>query len=225
MSEPAQPLLNPLPAVVWALVLALAGGEAVLAAAGQGWIGGPGGLSWRLAAIERFGFAAEVQGWMIENRAAPLPALRRYLAYPWVQPGSGPAGLALVMLAALGKAVAEGQGARVVLAVTALVPPLAAATFAARAPAGGAAWLVGAMPLVFGLVGAFSFGLWARGAGARAFGLIGVLMAARLGLGLVVEVGPGWIGDLAGFGWGDALAAALAPGAAAGPAGGARRRG
>lgn len=211
------PVLNPLPGVVWALLAVVGGVEAGLIAAGQGWIGGPQGIGWRLEAIQRFAFPAEAQGWMIENRAAPARLVLRYVAYPWVQAGPAAAGLALVMLAALGKAVAEGQGARVVLAVAALVPPLAAAAFALLAPAGGAAWLIGAMPLVFGLVGAFTLGLWSRAADARArrraFGLIGVLILARLGLGLMVEVGPGWIADLAAFALGFALAAALAPGA------------
>lgn len=215
------PVLNPLPGVVWALLAVVGGVEAVLILAGQGWIGGPAGIGWRLEAIQRLAFPAEAQGWMIENRAAPARLLLRYVAYPWVQAAPAAAGLALVMLAALGKAVAEGQGARVVLAVALAVPPLAAAAFAALAPAGGAAggaaWLIGAMPLVFGLVGAFTFGLWARAADVRArrraFGLIGVLILARLALGLMVEVGPGWIADLAAFALGFALAAALAPGA------------
>jgi hypothetical protein len=211
------PVLNPLPGVVWALLLAVGGVEAVLILAGQGWIGGAAGIGWRLAAIQQLAFAADMQGWMIENRAAPARLVLRYVAYPWVQAAPPAAGLALVMLAALGKAVAEGQGARVVLAVALLVPPLAAAVFAVLAPAGAASWLIGAMPLVFGLVGAFTFGLWARAADARArrraFGLIGVLMLARLVLGLMVEVGPGWIADLAAFALGLGLAAVLAPGA------------
>lgn len=211
------PVLNPLPGVVWALLAVVGGVEAVLILAGQGWIGGPTGIGWRLEAIQRLAFPAEVQGWMIENRAAPARLLLRYVGYPWVQAAPAAAGVALVMLAALGKAVAEGQGARVVLAVALAVPPLAAAAFAALAPAGDLAWLIGAMPLVFGLVGAFTFGLWSRAADARArrraFGLIGVLMLARLGVGLLVEVGPGWIADLVAFALGFALAAGLAPGA------------
>lgn len=215
MSRPAPPpILNPLPGVVWLLLGAVAGVEAVLLAAAQGWIGGPGGIAWRVLAIERLGFAAELQGWMIEARAAPPRVLLRYLAYPWVQPGPGPAALGLVLLAALGKAVAEGQGARVVLAVALAVPPLAAAAFAALAGTG--AWLVGVMPVVFGLAGAFARGLGQAADGAarrRALGLVGVLLAGRLGVALALEAGPVWAADLVALGLGWALAALLAPGA------------
>lgn len=209
--------LQPLPGAVW-LVLALLGGvEAVLWAAGQGWIGGPGGVGWRLAALERTAFAAAHQAWMLETGQAPARLMLRYLAYGWVQAGPLPALLALAMVAALGKAVVEGQGRKVFLAVVLLVPPLAAAGFGLLAPAGDRAWLAGAMPLCFGLVGAWTRARWAAAGDAagrrRAFGLIVVLGLGRLGLGLMVEAGPAWIADLAGFALGFGLAAALAPGA------------
>lgn len=211
------PPVNPLPGVVWALILAVAGTEAVFLAAGWGWLGGPAGIGWRVQAVQSYAFAAELQGWMLETRQFPARHLVRYVAYPYVQAGPLAALFAVAMLAGLGKAVAEGLGARVVLGVAVLVPPLAAAVFGVVALGDPRAWLIGAFPLAFGLVGAFTWMLWDRARGdraaqRRAFGLIGVLMLARLGFGLVAEVGPGWAADLAAFGLGFGLAALLAPG-------------
>jgi hypothetical protein len=42
--------------------------------------------------------------------------------------------------------------------------------------------------------------------------LIVVLMLARLGMGLMVEIGHGWIADVTAFGVGFALAAMMQPG-------------
>jgi rhomboid protease GluP len=74
--------------------------------------------------------------------------------------------------------------------------------------------------MVFGLVGAYTWLLWDRAQGdparqRRAFGLIGMLMLARFGFGLLAEVGHGWIADLAAFGVGFALMAATRPGSGA----------
>lgn len=212
--DPAASPLNPLPAAVWALLVPLAGVELVLLAAAQGWIGGPAGLGWRIAAIQRLAFVGEVQAWMLETRHAPPRQLLRYLAYPWVQPGSLAALFALALVAGLGKAVAEGLGTRVLLVVALAAPALAALVFGLIMGGHELAWLIGAVPLMMGLVGAYTWMLWARAAGdparqRRAFGLIGALMLARLGFGLLAETGYGWIADLAAFGAGFGLAWAL----------------
>lgn len=210
------PPLNPLPGVVWLLLLTIAGIEALLWAATNGWIGGPQAIGWRLEAIQRFAFSGAIQEWMVDNARAPLRHLVRYVSYPFVQAGPVPAIFVLVMLAGLGKAVGEGLGwAR--LLVAALVPPvLAAAVFGAVLGGHELAWLIGGWPLVFGLVGAYTWMLWDRAAGngaaqRRAFGLIAVLMIARLGFGLLAETGHGWIADLAAFCAGLTLAAISRP--------------
>ena len=72
----APPVL-PLPGLVWAVLLALAGTEAALWAGTQGLIGGPGATGWRLIAVERLGFAAPVQTWMLDSRQFPPEHLLR----------------------------------------------------------------------------------------------------------------------------------------------------
>lgn len=209
--------VNPLPASVWLALLAVIAIEAVLTAASMGFIGGPQGLGWRVAAIERFAFSGAIQDWMLETRRAPLRHLFRYLSYPWVQPGPLAALLAVAMLAGLGKAVAEGLGTRVFLGAVLLAPPLAAAVFGLVLRDDPLAWLIGAMPMVLALVGAYTWLLWQRAGDdrrlrRRAFSLIALLMLARLGFGLLAEAGHGWIADLAAFTLGFWLAALLRPG-------------
>ena len=77
--------------------------------------------------------------------------------------------------------------------------------------------LFGGYPPVYGLIGAFTFILWAR-LGAlhanryRAFSLIGTLLAIQLLFGLLFGGGPDWIADVAGFATGFALSFVVAPG-------------
>jgi rhomboid protease GluP len=224
------PPLNPLPGAVWVIVLAIACVEAMLWAATAGWIGGPQAIGWRLEAIQRFAFSGAIQDWMIETARAPPRHLVRYLSYPFVQAGPMPALLVVVMLAGLGKAVAEGLGPTRLL-VAALVPPvLAAVVFGLILRGHDLAWLIGAWPMVFGLVGAYTWLQRDRARGdpgqqRRAFGLIGVLLLARLGFGLLAETGHGWIADLAAFALGYALMAATRPGSAGRLAARLRQRG
>lgn len=211
---PAPP--SPLPGVVWLLLALVAGVEAVLLMAAQGWIGGPMGIGWRVEAIQRLGFAAELQAWAWQRGAAPPQVLWRYATWPWVQPGPLEAVLALAILAGLGKAVALGQGARVLLAVVLLVPPGAAVAFGLAAGGAAGAWLSGAVPLIFGLAGAYLRGRLADGGlRRRLVVLLVVLLAGRVALGMAVEGRPLWAADLTALALGYGVAAALAPGALA----------
>lgn len=217
---PLAPVMNPLPGFVWLLILVLAGIEAVLALGGLGLIGAPQGIGWRLEAVQRVAFSGAIQDWMLETRRAPPRHLLRYLGYVFVQPGTLATVFVLAMLAGLGKAIGEGLGTPTLIAAALLPPVLAAAIFGLILGDHELAWLIGAWPMVFGLVGAFTWLLWQRAQGdpagqRRAFGLMGVLMLARFAFGLLAEAGHGWIADLAAFGLGFGLAALMAPGALA----------
>ncbi|NYS24713.1 rhomboid family intramembrane serine protease [Rhodobacteraceae bacterium 2376] len=209
----AAPVL-PLPGLVWAMLLALAGTEAAFWAAAQGLIGGPAGTGWRLIAVERFGFAAAVQTWMIDSRQFPPEHMLRYLSYPLVHAGALHALLSMAFIAALGKSTAasHGQGA---LAVLLVVPgALGAAVFGLLTS--GQGWLLGATPAVLALVGAWGWTQWQdpRKPHRATLGLIGGFLIARLAFGLLIEPTDIWIADLTAFALGAAMAPALAPGAA-----------
>ncbi|WP_127108855.1 rhomboid family intramembrane serine protease [Pararhodobacter zhoushanensis] len=210
--------INPLPGVVWLLVLAVLGVEAVLSAAGYGLIGGPQGVGWRLSAIQRFGFSSGIQGWMLETRQFPPQHLLRYVTFPFIHGSPMHALFGVVLLAALGKMVGERFGALRFLVLALVVPIVAAAIFGLILGDDQLGWLFGAMPMVFALVGGMTWLRW-RDAGGdrdkqrRAFALIAALMGARLAFGLIAETGPAWIAELSAFGLGFAASAlVLGPG-------------
>ena len=209
--------LNPLPGVVWLLILVVAGIEVVLSAAGFGLIGGAQGVGWRMAAIQEHGFSSALQHWMLETRRFPPDTLARYLTFPFVHGAPMHAVLSVVMLAAMGKMLAPRLGALRFLALALGVPVLAAVVFGLAVGQDRLGWLFGAMPMAFALVGAFTWLRWHEAPDAaarrRAFSLIAVLLGARLGFGLMAETGPSWVADVSAFALGFVLAAvALGPG-------------
>ncbi|MGY6534994.1 MAG: rhomboid family intramembrane serine protease [Pararhodobacter sp.] len=215
-SDRNAPPLNPLPAVVWLLILTIGGVEAVLWLGGQGIIGGAQAVGWRLEAMTRFGFSGAVQSIMLENRHLTQQGLMRYGAFSFIHGGPVHAFFVIVLLSALGKFVAEPFGTVRFLAVVVPATLGAAAVFGIVMGPHELAWLFGGMPLVFALVGAATWWRWHTAIDTlgrwRAFGLIGSLMLLRLVIGLLAESGYGWIADLAAFALGFGLSMLLAPG-------------
>ncbi len=210
--------VNPLPGAVWLLIAAFVAVEATLSAAGYGLIGGAQGVGWRITAIQRYAYSSAIQSWMIENWRFPPTHLLRYLTFPFLHGSPGHALFGAVLVAALGKMVGERFGPANFLALALGVPILAAILFGLVVGEDQLGWLFGAMPMVFALVGAFTWLRW-RDAGAdpakrrQAFALIGMLLLARLAFGLLAESGPQWIAELAAFALGfGASALLLGPG-------------
>ncbi|MFN4100989.1 MAG: rhomboid family intramembrane serine protease [Pararhodobacter sp.] len=210
--------LNPLPGVVWLLLLGLVGVELVLTLAGYGLIGGAQGVGWRIKAIERFAYTSAIQHWMWETWRFPLTSLLRYLTFSFIHGNPMHAVFSAVLVAALGKMVGERFGALPLLVLVLLVPALGALSFGIVMGQDQLGWLIGAMPMAFALVGAFTWLRFADAAGdrskqRRAFALIGILLGARLAFGLLAEAGPFWIAEVVAFALGFAASALfLAPG-------------
>lgn len=207
--------VNDLPPVVWLLVLPVAGIEAVLALAGAGYVGGPDAVGWRLDLLERFAFSPPILHWMAENSIWRAEHLLRFFSYMFVHGSTTHAVFAAVFLLALGKFTAEVYRAPAVLAVF-FGAGLAGALAYAAIP-GIEAPLFGAYPGAYGLIGAFTFILWARlgesGANRyRAFTLIGVLLGIQLIFGLLFGGGYDWVADLVGFAAGFGLSFLVSPG-------------
>ncbi len=99
--------LNPLPPVVWALVLPMVAMEAVFAIGAQGLAGGPGAVGWRLDAVQRFAFAPEYLRQMYAQNLWPLDGLMRLVTYPFVHVNFTHALFVVVILLAMGKMVGE----------------------------------------------------------------------------------------------------------------------
>lgn len=210
-----QPPVNPLPPVVWLILLPVVAMELVLSAGTFGLAGGQEGIGWRAEALQRFALSPLMLDQMWQAGQVSPDYLMRFLSYPLVHGNLTHAVFASVFILALGKFVGEVFRGWAVLVV-----------FLGAVIAGGLAYslvpglkvaLYGAYPGAYGLIGAFTFILWAR-LGAehaqrgRAFSLIGFLLGIQLLFGALFGGAPDWIADLAGFGAGFLLSFLVAPG-------------
>lgn len=214
-SDHNAPPLNPLPPVVWLLVLPVAAMEITLSLGAQRVIGGDAGIGWRLDAMERFAFLNSVFDWMVENHRYPAEQMMRFVTYPFVHANFTHALFVVVFIMALGKMVGELYRAWAVLAVfftSAIVGALVYGAFL-----NDPVPLVGGYPAVYGLIGAFTYIQWvaARFTGrsqVQAFRLIGFLLATQLLFSVIGGSNSQWVADVAGFVTGFALSFVVSPG-------------
>ncbi|NKX44100.1 rhomboid family intramembrane serine protease [Roseicyclus persicicus] len=206
---------NALPPVVVALAAVIFGLEVMFQAATAGFLGGQGGVGWRLDAIRDYGVFDEVAAYMWDNGVYPPAELLRLLTYPLIHGGFVHATFVVVFILAIGKMVAE------------VFSPLAfMALFLVSSVAGALGFvalmnspypLIGGYPGVYGLIGAFTFILWTReslrgGNRYRAFGLIGALLAIQLIFGLLQGEFGNVVADLSGFATGFLMSFVVSPG-------------
>ncbi len=210
-----QPLFNALPPAVAALALALFSVEAVLWLASDGFIGGASGIGWRRDAALEFGFPGTMLEYFDQTGTWLTAETRRFVTYPFIHFGFVHAMFVIVFLLALGKLVGEVFGNLSVLIIffgCAVVGALAYALLT-----GDPRPLVGGYPSVYGLIGAYTFILWASyGASGesqyRAFTLIGFLLGIQLIFGLLFGSGNDWVAEIAGFAFGFMISPLLARG-------------
>lgn len=207
--------VNPLPPVVTALFLLLVGVEATLWLGSKGIVGGSAAVGWRLEAIQRYAFSSNIFDWMIATGQFPAEHVIRFVSYQFVHYNFTHALFGGVLLLAMGKMVGEvfsGWATLAIFVVSGIMGALGyAVLFDSSVP------LMGSYPGVYGLIGAFTFLLWASlgevGAPqARAFSLIGMLVAIQLGFNLLFGGNPDWVADVVGFGTGFGLSFVLTPG-------------
>lgn len=206
--------VNPLPPAVWLLFAAIALPELVFSAGSAGLAGGPGAVGWRLSALTDYAFSGEAFDFMRRTGRLMPEHVMRCVTYLFVHGSFTSALFAGVLLLAMGKMVGEVMGGWAVILIFVLCGIIGALVFGLVTDQ---AWLTGAFPGVYGLIGAFTFLLWQRladsgGSQARAFSLIGVLMGIQLIFGILFTVGYDWIAELSGFVAGFALTAFVMPG-------------
>ncbi|MEZ5868615.1 MAG: rhomboid family intramembrane serine protease [Defluviimonas denitrificans] len=141
--------------------------------------------------------------------------LMRFISYGFIHGSFIHALLAAVFILAMGKFVAEIFSPWSVLAVFFI--PLALGGVAYSLIPGVKMALFGAYPGAYGLIGAFTFIIWARlGAEnanrARAFTLIAFLLGIQLIFGVIFGGSPDWVADLVGFAAGFGLSFLVGPG-------------
>ncbi len=206
---------NALPPVVVALSVVIAGLEGMFQLATAGFLGGQGGVGWRLAAMQDYAVLDEIADWMLANGVFPAEHLLRFLTYPLIHGGFVHAAFVVVFILAIGKMVAE------------VFSPMAfVAIFWVSAVFGALAYvlfldspfpLIGGYPGVYGLIGAFTFLMWVdagiRGdSQLRAFGLIGALLAIQILFGVIQGDFGNVVADLAGFVAGFLMSFIVSPG-------------
>lgn len=207
--------INPLPPVVWLMVAPVVLPEVAFLLGEQGLAGGDAALGWRTQALQAFALPPSLLGQMIATDIWAPALLRRFLTYAFVNASVVQTILVAVFMLALGKFVAE-----------VFRPWAFVLIFVASAIVGGVVYslvpgiqiaLYGGFPPVYGLIGAFTFILWAR-LGAlnanryRAFTMIGTLLTVQLVFSLLFGGNPVWIAELAGFATGFLLSFVVAPG-------------
>lgn len=204
--------LNPVPWIIWVLALPMVALELYLTATETLHVSGSEGL--RQALWMKLAFFPEAlrAGWA-EGYIPPQEWLR-LISYPLIHGSFTHVLFVGVILLALGKFVGETFQWWAVLAVV-LVSSAAGAVVSALVPFVKLA-VFGGYPPVYGLIGAFTFVLWvgAKVTGAnqaRAFSMIGFLMAAQIVFGLAFGGGTDWVADIAGFAAGFLLSFAVNP--------------
>ena len=209
------PPLNPIPGVVWLILLPIVAMELVVSAGTLGLAGGATGVGWRQEALQRFALSPEMLDQMIGTGRWTWDYLMRFISYGFVHGSFTHALLAAVFILAMGKFVAEIFSPWSVLAVFFI--PLALGGVAYSLIPGVKMALFGAYPGAYGLIGAFTFIIWARlGAEnanrARAFTLIAFLLGIQLIFGVLFGGSPDWVADLVGFAAGFGLSFLVGPG-------------
>ena len=215
--------VNPVPAVIWLLALPILASELYFGLGRLGFLsGGSGaGQAARQIMVERTAFAPEflIRAW--DRHSVAGGQLWRMLTYPFVHYSMTNALFVLVFLLALGNMVARAMrpwAVAVVFASAAVGGAAVYAAIAAALPQMRFDPLVGGYPAVYGLLGAFTFLLWARVGEEhanqfRAFTLIGFLLAFQLIFGVLFGgAGKNWIAEVAGFVIGFMMSFVLVPG-------------
>ena len=215
--------LNPVPAVIWVLVLPMIAFEAYFGLGQLGFLGGgqPGaGMALRQFAAERTAYVPDFVLRMWQIGVFVPDQGWRILTYPFVHLSITHALFVIVFTLALGKMVAEQFRPWALLALffgAAVGGALIYTVFGLLAGV-DLAPLYGGYPAVYGLVGAFTFLLWVRlgmehANRLRAFTLIGMLLLFQLVFGLAFgNAGYSWIAEVGGFCVGFLLCFWLVPG-------------
>lgn len=206
---------NALPRVVVALAVIIGGLELMFQAAALGFLGGQGGVGWRLAAIQDYGVFRDVAEFMWDNGVYPPDQIVRLITYPLIHGGFIHAAFVIVFILAMGKMVAEVFSPLAFLAVFLFSAVMGALAFLVLLDSPYP--LIGGYPGVYGLIGAFTFLIWMRLIGTgnnryRAFTFIGILLAIQLLFAIINGEFGNVVADLAGFAAGFFLSFVVSPG-------------
>jgi len=207
--------VNPLPPVVILLSGIIFAVEGMLSLADARVLGGVQGIGWRVEMFEDYGFAPGIWDAMVQRGVWSFDLAKRFVTYAFVHQTFTTALFAGAMFLALGKFVGDlfAWWAVVVVALGSAI--IGAVAFGILAP--GNPPLIGAYPMVYGMIGAFTYLTWLRlGQMGQnqlaAFRLIGFLLGIQLVFGVLFGSNWTWIADLSGFAFGLVISPLVAPG-------------
>lgn len=194
--------VNPLPPIILALAGAITLIEVAFQLGSRGYIGGPQSIAWRQEAAVNFGFFDPVFEHLVTTGDFQPEFLMRFFTYPFIHASLMHAVMGVVLLLALGNFVA-----RILPTISVIILVLLASFFGAVAY--GLAndtrlILIGIYPVVYGLIGTYTWILWvtARAKGENpiaAFRMIGLLAGLQLVFFLMSGQGSDLPSDGAGF--------------------------
>ena len=207
--------VNPIPPVVLALAGLVVAIELVFQAGARGLVGGPAAVGWRLEALNAFAFSARYFDYMLQTGDWRPDGVWRFFTYGFVHVSLTHALFAAVILLALGNFVAKLFHPVAILATFFAASAAGALTFGLTES--GQAALYGAYPGAYGLLGLYTWALWAAAdrlgtSPYAAFRLIGVLVGIQVVFILIDGRWNSLWSEIAGFAAGFALATPLAPG-------------
>ena len=141
---PKAAALNPMPPVVMALFLMIAGVEELFALASIGFLGEGFDASWRFLAIERYGMNTNLVSWMRETKDFGAEHLVRFVTFSFLHASFMQAAIACALFLAMGKMVGSVFSALALLLFFFVPAALAEWVYCLISPEAG--WLFGAFP-------------------------------------------------------------------------------
>ena len=213
--DPDAPPVNPLPLAVILLALPIVAIEIIFVAGASGLVGGPDAIGWRFQWVESQGISGALFRYAIDTSFWTFDFLHRFVSYAFIHAGFMHMVMVLVFLLAIGKMVGDTMGSAAVFVVFFGSAIFGALVYVLAVPTERA--LIGGYPAVYGLIGAYTYLLWANlaatgGPTHRAFTLIAFLMGIQLVFGLLFGGTLDWIAELGGFAAGFCLSFVVRPG-------------
>lgn len=210
-----EPPVNPIPPVIILLTLMIALVEGTMTLAEAGFVGGPRGLGWRLAALQDYGFSPAVLDWIMTRGDYSFDLIKRFVTYPFIHGSFTQALFAGALLLALGKFV--GDVFRTLPTLIVFFGSAIGGALVFGVLAGGTSPLFSAFTPLYGMIGAYTYVVWlSLGQSGqnqlKAFQMIGFLLGIQLVFGLIFGAGQMWIAEVAGFVFGFGLSVVCAPG-------------
>jgi Rhomboid family len=175
--------VNPVPPVALILAAPIVLIELVLQLAEAGLIGGPDAIGWRIKLVQEFAFFDTIWEAMLQTRHVQPDWIWRFFTYPFISSNFGEAMVGSVIVLGVATYLGKRFGPHKIL--LGFFGPTAVAAVAYGLAGDAPLPLMGPFPAAFGLLGVYSFLLWAKerfagGSGWGAFRLVGFLITLHV---------------------------------------------